>query len=243
MRLSRQSAEGEKAVRLVWVEIRFMMAVMFEESLVNRLEASGVLAVLILESVESAVPVAKALLAGGVDCVELTLRTPVALDAIRRIRQEVPEVMVGAGTILTVDQVGEAKAAGAVFGVAPGMNPRVVSAAREAGLSFAPGVCTPTDIELALEQGCRLMKFFPSELSGGLPYLRAIGAPFAHLGVRFIPLGGLSSSNAEGYLREVSVLALGGSWLATKAAIEEERWEEVTRQAKLARELVERVRG
>jgi 2-dehydro-3-deoxyphosphogluconate aldolase/(4S)-4-hydroxy-2-oxoglutarate aldolase len=220
-----------------------MVAGMFEESLVSRLEASGVLAVLILESVEAAVPVARALLAGGVDCVELTLRTPVALEALRRIRAEVPEMMVGAGTILTVEQVREAKAAGAAFGVAPGMNPRVVTAAREAGLSFAPGVCTPTDIELALEQGCRVMKFFPAELSGGLAYLRAIGAPFAHLGVRFIPLGGLGATNAESYLREESVLALGGSWLATKAAIEGERWEDVSEQARLARELVKRVRG
>jgi 2-dehydro-3-deoxyphosphogluconate aldolase/(4S)-4-hydroxy-2-oxoglutarate aldolase len=219
-----------------------MVAGMFEESLVSRLEASGVLAVLILESVEAAVPVARALLAGGVDCVELTLRTPVAMEALRRIRAEVPEILVGAGTILTVEQVREAKAAGAAFGVAPGMNPRVVSAAREAGLSFAPGVCTPTDIELALEQGCRVMKFFPAELSGGLAYLRAIGAPFAHLGVRFIPLGGLGATNAESYLREESVLALGGSWLATKGAIEEERWEDVSEQARLARELVKRVR-
>ena len=220
-----------------------MVAGMFEESLVSRLEASGVLAVLILESVEAAVPVARALLAGGVDCVELTLRTPVAMEALRRIRAEVPEMMVGAGTILTVEQVREARAAGAAFGVAPGMNPRVVTAAREAGLSFAPGVCTPTDIELALEQGCRVMKFSPAELSGGLAYLRAIGAPFAHLGVRFIPLGGLGATNAESYLREESVLALGGSWLATKAAIEGGRWEDVSEQARLARELVKRVRG
>jgi 2-dehydro-3-deoxyphosphogluconate aldolase/(4S)-4-hydroxy-2-oxoglutarate aldolase len=104
-------------------------------------------------------------------------------------------------------------------------------------------VCTPTDIELALEQGCRVMKFFPAELSGGLAYLRAIGAPFAHLGVRFIPLGGLGATNAESYLREESVLALGGSWLATKAAIEGGRWEDVSEQARLARELVKRVRG
>lgn len=216
---------------------------MFDESLVSRLGESGVLAVLILESVEAAVPVARALLAGGVDCVELTLRTPVALEALRRIRAEVPEMMVGAGTILTVEQVKEAQAAGAAFGVAPGMNPRVVSAARDVGLSFAPGVCTPTDIELALEQGCRVMKFFPAELSGGLAYLRAIGAPFAHLGVKFIPLGGLGSANAEAYLREDSVLALGGSWLATKVAIEGGRWEDVSQQAREARELVKRVRG
>jgi 2-dehydro-3-deoxyphosphogluconate aldolase/(4S)-4-hydroxy-2-oxoglutarate aldolase len=219
------------------------MGGMFEASLVNRLEAGGVLAVLILESAEVAVPVARALLAGGVDCVELTLRTPVALEALRRIRDEVPEMTVGAGTILTADQVIEAKAAGAAFGVAPGMNPRVVSAARDAGLSFAPGVCTPTDIEMALEHGCRVMKFFPAEPCGGLAYLRTIGAPFAHLGVKFIPLGGLGSGHAEDYLREPSVLAFGGSWLATKGAIEGGRWEEITQRASEARALVDGVRA
>lgn len=203
----------------------------------------GVLAVLILESAEAAVPVARALLEGGVDCVELTLRTSAALEALRRIRAEVPEMTVGAGTILTPAQVLEAKAAGAAFGVAPGMNPRVVAAARDAGLDFAPGVCTPTDIELALEQGCRVLKFFPAEPCGGLAYLRTISAPFAHLGVSFIPLGGLGSHNAEDYLREPSVTALGGSWLATKAAIAEGRWDDITRQARAARESVIRVRG
>lgn len=216
---------------------------MFSDELTNRMRKSGVLAVLILESAEAAVPVARALLEGGVDCVELTLRTPAALEALRRIRAEVPEMTVGAGTILTPAQVLEAKAAGAAFGVAPGMNPRVVAAAREAGLDFAPGVCTPTDIELALEQGCRVLKFFPAEPCGGLAYLRTISAPFAHLGVSFIPLGGLGSHNAEDYLRESTVMALGGSWLATKAAIAEGRWEDITRQARAAREAVIRVRG
>jgi 2-dehydro-3-deoxyphosphogluconate aldolase / (4S)-4-hydroxy-2-oxoglutarate aldolase len=220
-----------------------MLVLMFEESLVNRLQASGVLAVLILESAEVAVPVARALLEGGVDCLELTLRTPVAVEAIRRIRAEVPEMLVGAGTVLTVQQVKEARAAGAGFGVAPGMNPRVVAAAREVGWSFAPGVCTPTDIELAVEQGCRVMKFFPAEPCGGLSYLRTIGAPFVHLGVKFIPLGGLSSDNAESYLREESVLALGGSWLAKRSDIDGGRWNEITRQANVARTLVKAARG
>jgi 2-dehydro-3-deoxyphosphogluconate aldolase/(4S)-4-hydroxy-2-oxoglutarate aldolase len=123
------------------------------------------------------------------------------------------------------------------------MNPRVVAEARRIGLPFAPGVCTPTDIELAVEQGCRLLKFFPSEPSGGLPYLRTIAAPFLHLGVRFIPLGGVSAANAETYLREPSVLALGGSWLAPAELIRSKDWKAITAHARAASAIVRNVRG
>lgn len=215
----------------------------FPQSLQVSVRNTGVIAVLMLDEAESAVPLARALLAGGVNCVELTLRTPAALEALRRIRGEVPEMQVGAGTVLTPAQVAEVKAAGAAFGVAPGMNPRVVAAAREAGLPFAPGVCTPTDIEMALEHGCRVLKFFPSEPCGGLPYLRTIAAPFAHLGVQYIPLGGVGVANAEEYLKEPSVLALGGSWLASRAAIQRQMWDEITTHARQAVRVVQRVRG
>lgn len=215
----------------------------FPQSLQVSVRNTGVIAVLMLDEADSAVPLARALLAGGVNCVELTLRTPAALEALRRIRGEVPEMQVGAGTVLTPAQVAEVKAAGAAFGVAPGMNPRVVAAARDAGLPFAPGVCTPTDIELALEQGCRVLKFFPSEPCGGLPYLRTIAAPFAHLGVQYIPLGGVGVGNAEEYLKEPSVLALGGSWLASRAAIQRQMWDEITTHARQAVRVVQRVRG
>lgn len=180
----------------------------FSESLQFHLYNTGVIAVLMLDEADSAVPVARALLAGGVDCIELTLRTPVAKEALLRIRAAVPEMIVGVGTILTIGQVHEVKAAGAAFGVAPGMNAKVVAEAQRIGLAFAPGVCTPTDIELAVEQGCRLLKFFPSEPCGGLPYLRTIAAPFAHLGVKYIPLGGVGAGNAEAYLNEPAVQAL-----------------------------------
>lgn len=147
---------------------------MFSEALASRIWDAGVVAVLVLENVDDAVPLGRALLAGGVNAVELTLRTPSALDALQRIRTELPEMLVGAGTILSPRQVTEALEAGAAFGVAPGMNPRVVSEAARCGLPFAPGVCTPTDVELALESGCRTLKFFPAEPCGGLPYLRTI---------------------------------------------------------------------
>lgn len=215
----------------------------FSDSLKHFLYSRGVIAVLVVDEVEDAVPVARALLAGGVDCAELTLRTPVAMDVLRRLREEVPEMHVGVGTILTLGQVNEVKEAGASFGVAPGMNPKVVAEAQRIGLPFAPGICTPTDIELAVEQGCRLMKFFPSEPSGGLNYLRAIAAPFAHLDVKYIPLGGVNLGNAEAYLKEPSVQALGGSWLASKELIQKKDWQGITDNARAVKEIVKRLRG
>lgn len=212
------------------------------DSLSRHLRQTGVIAVLMIDRADDAVPLARALLAGGVDSIELTLRTEAALECLRRIRSEVPEMTIGVGTILTPQQVQEAKAAGASFGVAPGMNPRVVSEAQRIGLPFAPGVCTPTDIELALEAGCRVLKFFPSEPCGGLPYLRTIAAPFMHLGVQFIPLGGVGPSNAAQYLSEPSVLALGGSWLAPKSLIAQGDWTAITRLAQEANGIVRQVR-
>lgn len=209
----------------------------------SHLHRTGVLAVLMVDDANDAVPLAQALKAGGVDAVELTLRTDAAMEALKRIRAEVPEMLVGVGTILTPQQVNAVKEAGAAFGVAPGMNPRVVSEANRIGLPFSPGVCTPTDIELAIEQGCRVLKFFPSEPSGGLTYLRTIAAPFAHLGVKYIPLGGVNAANAEAYLREPSVLALGGSWLGPKDLIKAKDWKAITELASVASGIVKRVRG
>lgn len=215
----------------------------FPEQLLQRLHTTGVIAVLTLENVDDAVPTAQALLAGGVDCIELTLRTPTALDALKRIRAEVPDMMIGAGTVLSPAQAQAVKEAGADFGVAPGTNPRVIAEAARIGLPFGPGVCTPTDIELSVEQGCRLLKFFPSEPSGGLAYLKTIAAPFEHLGVEYIPLGGVSAENADTYLRQSFVRALGGSWLAPKALIQEGQWQAITRNAAHAQTIVKNVRG
>jgi 2-dehydro-3-deoxyphosphogluconate aldolase / (4S)-4-hydroxy-2-oxoglutarate aldolase len=214
----------------------------FSDDLLLHLRRNGVIAVLMIDRVEDAVPLARALLAGGVTAIELTLRTPSALDSLRRIHEEVPEMVTGVGTILTPQQANEALEAGASFGVAPGMNPRVVAEARRIGLPFAPGVCTPTDIELAIEAGCKLLKFFPSEPSGGLPYLRTISAPFMHLGVQFIPLGGVGPANAAQYLKEPSVLALGGSWLAPKDLIAKGDWAAITQLAREASDIVKQVR-
>ena len=215
------------------------MSEIFPEELKQSVRRAGVVAVLMRERAADAVPLARALLAGGVTAIELTLRTEAAWECLRLIRVEVPEMCVGVGTILQPEQAAQAREMGASFGVAPGMNPRVVDEAARVGLPFAPGVCTPTDIELALERGCRVMKLFPAEPMGGLPYLRTIAAPFAHLGVQFIPLGGVTALNARQYLAEPAVLAIGGSWLAPKPMVAGGDWQGITALASAAVELAQ----
>lgn len=218
------------------------MTAAFAPALVQRIEECGIIAVLVVDRVEDAVPLARALLAGGVDVMELTLRTPAAMDALRAIRDAVPEMVAGVGTILTPEQVMEAASAGAAFGVAPGLNRRVVEAARDAGLSFGPGVLTPSEIEQAIELDCKLLKLFPAEPSGGLTYLRAIVSPFAHLGLKFIPLGGLDAGNMAAFFADPNVAALGGSWLAPRNLIRSGKWDEITVLAKEATEMIRAVR-
>ena len=219
------------------------MSPLFDPELGRRISDCGIVAVLILDRVEDAVRVARSLAAGGVNAIELTFRTPAALAALKEIRAEIPEMIAGAGTILTADQVHLAKEAGAHFGVAPGMNPRVLAAAREAGLSFAPGIATPSDIEAALEFDCRLLKFFPAEPSGGLPYLNSIAAPYLHFGIKFVPLGGLSPANMASYLQDSKIAALGGSWLAPRDLINAGSWKEITELAQSATATIKSVRS
>ncbi len=215
----------------------------FDPVLAERVTKCGIVAVLVVDRVEDAVPLARALLAGGVDVMELTLRTPAAIDALKAVKAEVPEMLAGVGTILTVEQVAEVVAAGAAFGVAPGLNPRVLKAAREAGLSFAPGILTPSDVELALEHGCKVLKFFPAEPSGGLAYLKAIAAPYAHTGLKFIPLGGLNAKNMATYLADSSISALGGSWLAPRDLVKAGEWDKITALAAEAVEIIKSTRS
>jgi 2-dehydro-3-deoxyphosphogluconate aldolase/(4S)-4-hydroxy-2-oxoglutarate aldolase len=219
------------------------MSPAFDPNLAQRIETCGIIAVLVIDRVEDAVPLAKALLAGGVDVMELTLRTPAALDALKAIRADVPDMLAGVGTILTTDQVKQVVEAKAAFGVAPGVNPRILAAAREAGLSFAPGILTPSDIEVSLEHGCKILKFFPAEPSGGLAYLKAMAAPYAHLGLKFVPLGGLNAKNMASYLSDAQVAALGGSWLAPRDLIKAGEWEKITALAADAVQIIKSTRN
>lgn len=211
-------------------------------TILERIERCGVVAVLVIDNLSHAVPTARALLKGGVNVMELTLRTPCAIDALRQIRAEVPGMLAGIGTVLEPRQIQEITEAGAAFAVAPGTNPRVISAARALGLPFIPGIATPSDIEAAVELGCRELKFFPAEPSGGLGYLKNVSAPYAHLGIRFLPLGGLSPENLRIYMNEPMILAAGGSWLATRQMIQAEAWGTIRANAAEARRIIDSAR-
>jgi 2-dehydro-3-deoxyphosphogluconate aldolase / (4S)-4-hydroxy-2-oxoglutarate aldolase len=205
-----------------------------EVAVFDRVQKCGVIAVLVIDDAEAGVPVAEALLEGGVLGMELTLRTPAALSALRKIRDHVPQMLAGIGTILRPAQVDEVLDAGGQFGVAPGMSPRVVERAMAAGLPFAPGVAVPSDIERALEYDRRMLKFFPAEASGGLKFLQNIAAPYAHLGLKYLPLGGLTPTNMGSYLSDPLVGGIGGSWLAPREVIQAKNWAHIRAAAQQA---------
>lgn len=210
------------------------MKSLFPEVLADRIRAAKIVAVVVIDKAADAVPLARSLLAGGIDTIELTLRTPTAFESLAAIRSECPEMLVGLGTVLTAEQVGEAVQRGAAFAVAPGLNADVVRAAVVADLPFAPGIVTPSDIESAVALGCCLLKFFPAEASGGIPYLKSMAAPYAHLGLEYIPLGGLDADNFTRYLALDNVPAVGGSWIAPRELIQKRDWETITRNARQA---------
>lgn len=174
--------------------------------------------VIVITDADGAAPLARALVEGGLPCAEITFRTSAAPEALRKMRQEHPDMLLGAGTILTTQQAVVAQAAGADFLVSPGYNPRVVEYCREQNLALIPGVCTPTEIESALEAGFDLLKFFPAEPMGGVPFLAAVASPYPT--VKFMPTGGIGPSNIGNYLALDNVLACGGSWMARTAWIE-----------------------
>ncbi len=210
--------------------------------IINKIYDSGIIAVLIIDDLGHAVPVAKALLKGGVSIIELTLRTPVAFEAAYVIKKELPEIILGFGTVINTDQVKAAIDAGADFAVAPGCNPKIIAEACKQGLSFAPGIMTPSDIEIAIEQGCQLMKYFPAESSGGIDLLTNMVAPYQHLGLKFIPLGGCNPGNAKTYLQSPHISAIGGSWIANRSLIQTEDWDTITENATAVSELIKQVR-
>jgi 2-dehydro-3-deoxyphosphogluconate aldolase/(4S)-4-hydroxy-2-oxoglutarate aldolase len=214
----------------------------FHNELALKLRNSPIIAVLVIDDAENAVPLAMSLLRGGISIIELTLRTPAAIDSLERIRSEVPDIVAGIGTILNAEQIRAVKERGAAFGVAPGLNTAVIKAAKEAALPFAPGIMTPSEIETAYALGCTVMKLFPAELAGGLKYLNNINAPYAHLGIEYIPLGGVSQDNLQSYLECPMVLGVGGSWLAPRKLIQEKAWDAISRNCEKATEVVMKTR-
>lgn len=214
----------------------------FSEEVLEKIHACGAIAVLVIDEAANAVPAAKALLDGGINAMELTLRTPAALEALANIRRELPEMFAGVGTILTVEQVQQVAEAKADFGVAPGLNENVVLAAQAAGVPFAPGVMTPSEIEKAVSLGCRELKIFPAEPCGGMKYLKSVAAPYAHLGLKYLPLGGLTLENIGPYVESPLLLALGGSWIAKRDLIQKQDWAAITANARATREKIDSIR-
>jgi 2-dehydro-3-deoxyphosphogluconate aldolase/(4S)-4-hydroxy-2-oxoglutarate aldolase len=184
--------------------------------------------VAVIERPDDAVPLAEALLAGGLPVIEVTFRTAGAAECIARIRRHLTQMSVGAGTVLTPDQLRQAVDAGAQFGVSPGLNEAVLRAAADSGLPFFPGVMTPTDVDRALNLNHRHLKFFPAEAAGGVAMLKALAGPFAHTGVKFIPTGGITAANLPDYLALPQVAAIGGSWMAERKLVAERAWQKIT---------------
>jgi len=195
--------------------------------------------VIAIDDVAHALPLADALIAGGLPVAEITFRSPVAAEVIRLMARERPQMIVGAGTVLSAETLDVAQACGAAFGVAPGLNARIVARAQAQGFPFMPGVATPSDIEAALALGCVCQKFFPAEALGGVKMLSALSAPYQHTGIKFMPTGGITAANAEDYLSLKTVLAVGGTWIAKKEDMVAGRWDTITANCVAARELCE----
>ena len=184
--------------------------------------------VAVIDQPDDAVPLAEALLAGGLNCIEVTFRTSGAAESIAAIRENVPQMIVGAGTLLSANQVKQAIGAGAQFGVSPGLSESVSTAARQNDFTLFPGVITPTEVMHALELGWKNLKFFPAETFGGVNALKALSGPFGHTGVKFIPTGGITAATLPSYLAVPQVAAIGGSWMAERKLVAEKAWDKIT---------------
>lgn len=204
----------------------------------KQIGAYGVVPVVKIDDVKDALPLGKALIAGGLPLAEITFRTAAAEEAIREMAKAYPEMLIGAGTVLTTEQVDKAVAAGAKFIVSPGLNPKVVSYCVSKNIPITPGCSNPSDIEAAIELGLEVVKFFPAEACGGLAAIKAMSAPYG--GVKFMPTGGISEKNINDYLAFGKIHACGGSWMVKDALIKEGKFDEITR---LTKEAVQKVLG
>jgi 2-dehydro-3-deoxyphosphogluconate aldolase/(4S)-4-hydroxy-2-oxoglutarate aldolase len=205
------------------------------DKLLALLKGQPVIPVLKINDAKDAVPLARALARGGLPVIEITMRTPDALESIRRVAAEVPEAVVGAGTILTAAQFDEAAAAGSKFIVSPGATAQVFAAARDSAVPLLPGAITPSEMMAALEEGLDFLKFFPAEQAGGAAFLKSLASPFA--GLRFCPTGGVTARNAADYLSLPNVICVGGSWVAPDDAVKAGDWARIETLAREAAKL------
>lgn len=204
-----------------------------KDATLARIRKNRIVPVVVIEDAGTALDLADALLAAGLEVIEVTFRTKAAAEAISKLASARPQMLIGAGTLLNEENIRCAVDAGAHFGVAPGLNDQTVEAARRAGFDFAPGVATPSEVERALQLGCKLLKFFPAEQVGGVAMLKALAGPYRHTGVQFVPTGGINVANMSSYLALDIVAAVGGSWFVEKNLIAAGDWAAIT---KLTRE-------
>ncbi len=209
------------------------------QALTEKLSRVRIIPVLSFHDSEEALRLGEILMESGLCAAEVTFRTEAAEGAIRALRKAYPGLCLGAGTVLSVEQLTRAMDAGAEFAVAPGLNPEVVRGAVERDFAFAPGVCTPSEIELAYSLGCVTMKFFPAEAAGGLTLLKAMSAPYKHLGIRFMPTGGVTTANAAAYLGVKEVVAVGGTWLAKAEDMAAGKWDLIRQNVVAAAQLIQ----
>jgi len=197
---------------------------MEQSDLLKKLGSLKIIPVIAIEEKDKAIPLANALMKGGLPVAEITFRTSAAADVLTILRKEKPQMLLGAGTVLTVDNLKKAIDCGASFAVAPGLNQNVVETAQKMNFPFFPGVMTPSEVEKSLNLGCSILKFFPAEAAGGIKLLKSLEAPYGHMGLQFIPTGGITLQNMSDYLSVSSVLAVGGTWIAKKEHISNGDW-------------------
>ena len=211
--------------------------------IVETLKSAGIIPVIVIDKEEQAVPLAKALVNGGLPVLEVTFRTKAAPAAIAAIKREVPGAIVGAGTLLTPQMVKDAKAAGSVFGVAPGFDPVVMEAAKAEGLPFCPGIATASELSQALTLGAPMVKFFPAEAAGGVKMIKNLLGAFRFTGVKIMPTGGVNMKNVGEYLAVPEIVACGGTWIVPKDALAAGDWATIEGLAREASEYVKSVRA
>ena len=207
-------------------------------NIVETLSSAGIIPVIVIEDEAKAVPLARALVKGGLPVLEVTFRTKAAAGAIAHIKAEVPEAVVGAGTLLTAEQVRAAVEAGAAFGVAPGFDPVVMEAAKAAGLPLVPGIATASELSQALTAGAPMVKFFPAEAAGGVKMIKNLLGAFRFTGVKFMPTGGINPANVKDYLAVPEIVACGGTWIVPKDALAANDWDAIEKLAAEAAALV-----
>ena len=201
----------------------------------------GIIPVVVLDDAKDAEPLGRALMEGGLPCAEITFRTAAAEESIRIMSQKFPDMLVGAGTVLTTEQVDRAVAAGAKFIVSPGINPKVVDYCVKKNIPITPGTCNPSNVETALEFGLDVVKFFPAEAAGGLNYIKAIAAPYT--GVQFMPTGGINAENVKDYLKYDRSIACGGSWMVKGDLIKNGNFDKIKELTAEAANIVKEIRG